>query len=73
MKTAVNIPVDDLEKRIKTLPIDKPIVFICGTGARSGESYYMVQDLRPELKNVYYLDGELTIKKDGTFTIKKSI
>jgi len=71
LKTAVNIPVDQLEDKIKTLPADKPIVFVCGTGARSGESYYMVQDVRPELKNVYYLDGYLTIKKDGTFEITK--
>jgi len=70
-KTAVNIPVDDLEAKIPELPTDKPVVFVCGTGARSGESYYMVQDVRPELKKVYYLDGELTIHKDGTFKIKK--
>jgi rhodanese-related sulfurtransferase len=43
-KTAVNIPVDQLEAKITTLPTNKPIVFVCGTGARSGESYYMVQD-----------------------------
>ena len=73
LKNAVNIPVDDLESKIKTLPAEKPVVFICGTGARSGESYYMVQDLRPELKNVYYLDGEMTIGKNGTFTLKKPI
>ncbi|MGB5987495.1 MAG: rhodanese-like domain-containing protein, partial [Desulfobacterales bacterium] len=41
---AVNIPVDSLEEQIPDLPADKPIVFICGTGARSGESFYMVQD-----------------------------
>ncbi len=70
-KTAVNIPVDQLEDKIKTLPSDKPIVFVCGTGARSGESYYMVQDVRPELKNVYYLEGYLTFKDDGTFEITK--
>jgi len=72
-KTAVNIPVDQLEDKIKTLPSDKPIVFVCGTGARSGESYYMVQDVRPELKNVYYLEGELTFKKDGSFEVKKPV
>ena len=72
-KTAVNIPVDQLENKIKTLPTDKPIVFICGTGARSGESYYMVQDLRPEMKNVYYLEGELTFKNDGSFEIKEPV
>ena len=69
-KTAVNIPVDNLEAKIPGLPKDKPIIFVCGTGARSGESYYMVEDVRPELKKVYYLDGELTIKKDGSFKIK---
>jgi rhodanese-related sulfurtransferase len=68
-KTAVNIPVDTLEAKIKALPTDKPIVFVCGTGARSGESFYMVQDLRPEIKNVYYLEGELTFNKDGSFKI----
>ena len=71
LKTAVNIPIDDLEAKIKTLPADKPVVFICGTGARSGEAFYMVQDVRPELKNVFYVDGEMTIKKDGSFTLKK--
>jgi len=73
LKTAVNIPVDNLEEKIKTLPADKPIIFICGTGARSGESYYMVQDVRPDLKNVFYVDGEMTIKADGSFTLKKPI
>jgi rhodanese-related sulfurtransferase len=71
LKTAVNIPVENLEEKIKTLPTDKPIVFICGTGARSGESFYMVQDLRPEMKNVYYLEGYLTFSKDGSFKVKK--
>lgn len=73
LKTAVNIPVDQLETKIKILPTDKPVIFICGTGARSGESFYMVQDLRPEMKNVYYLDAEMTMHKDGTFEIKKPI
>jgi rhodanese-related sulfurtransferase len=72
-RSAVNIPVDQLEDKIRTLPTDMPVVFVCGTGARSGESYYMVQDVRPELKNVYYLEGELTFKKDGSFEIKEPL
>ena len=72
-KTAINVPVDTLEAKIKTLPTDKPIVFVCGTGARSGESFYMVQDLRPELKNVYYFEGELTFGKDGSFKITEPV
>jgi len=70
IKGAVNIPVDDLEGKIPSLPTDKPVVFVCGTGARSGESYYMVQDVRPELKKVYYIEGELILNKDGSFKIK---
>jgi len=27
--------------------------------------------VRPELKNVYYLEGYLTVQKDGTFEITK--
>jgi len=71
LKTAVNIPVDKLKGRIKDLPADKPVVFICGTGARSGESFYMVQDLRPEMKNVYYVEAGMTFNKDGSYKIAK--
>ena len=70
-ETAVNIPTDALENEISSLPSDKPVVFVCSTGARSGEAYYMVQDIRPELKNVYYLEAEITFTKDGSYTIKK--
>jgi len=70
-KTAVNMPTDMLEEKINTLPSDRPVVFVCSTGARSGEAYYMVQDIRPELKNVYYLEAEVTFEKDGLYTIKK--
>jgi rhodanese-related sulfurtransferase len=71
LKSAVNIPVDKLESQIKTLPTDKPVVFVCNTGARSGEAFYMVQDLRPKMKNVYYLEAELKVKKGGSYEIKK--
>ena len=70
-KTAVNIPTDELEKQIPTLPSDKPIVFVCNTGARSGEAFYMLQDIRPELKKVYYLEAETIYNKDGSVKITK--
>jgi rhodanese-related sulfurtransferase len=72
-KSAINIPVDTLEGKIKSLPSNKPIVFVCGTGARSGESYYMVQDVRPELKEVFYLEAELIFNDDGTYTLKEPV
>ncbi len=38
-----------------------------------GESFYMVQDLRPEMKNVFYLDAEMTFNKDGSYVISKPV
>lgn len=69
LPTAVNIPVDQLEKKAATLPKDKPIVFICATGARSGEAYYMMKDVRPDLKDVHYLEATTKFRKDGTCDI----
>ena len=69
IKTAVNIPVDKLESQVKTLPSDKTIIFVCGTGARSGEAFYMLKDLRPELKEVYYIEAEIKFGKDGAYKI----
>ena len=71
-KTAVNIPVNDLQKKAATLPSDKPIVFVCNTGALSGESYYLMKDLRPELKKVYYLDALCFYHQDGSYEITKT-
>ena len=70
-KTAVNIPVEKLEPKIETLPADKPVVFVCSTGARSGEAYYMVKDIRESLKDVYYVEAQISFKGDGVYEIKK--
>ena len=67
-KNAVNIPINTLEKKIGTLPADKPIVFFCSSVARGGEAYDMVQLLRPELK-AYFLNGAVKFAKDGSHTI----
>jgi rhodanese-related sulfurtransferase len=68
---SVNMTVDMLEKKIDEFTADKPIVFICTTGARSGEAYYMFQAMRPELKDVYYVDANVSFAPDGSFAIKK--
>ena len=66
-----NMTVDMVEKRIGEFTAEKPIVFICTTGARSGEAFYMFQAMRPDLKNVYYVDANVSFAPDGSFTIKK--
>jgi len=72
IKGAVNISIGDLEKKIETLPRDKPIVFLCGTGARSGEAYDTAKLLRGELQ-VYFIDAEMKFNADGTFNIKQPV
>ncbi len=69
--TAVNIPVEDLESKIKDFPDNKPIVYVCSTGARSGEAYYMTKDVRQSLKEVYYVEAGIDFKGPGRYEIKK--
>jgi rhodanese-related sulfurtransferase len=65
---AVNIPMAELEKKVASLPADKVIVFVCATGARSGEAYDTAKLLRTEL-NAYFLDAKVSYAGDGTFSI----
>ena len=64
---AVNLSIDDLEDKVAELPSDKPIVFVCSTGARSGEAYDIVKLLREDLE-VYFINAEITYNPDGTQT-----
>jgi rhodanese-related sulfurtransferase len=71
IKGSVNIPTDQLETKLqdKSWKPGKTVVFVCSTGARSGEAYYMVLDLRPELKDqTYFLDGEVTFDGKGGYS-----
>ena len=65
---AINMPINSLEKNLDRLPSDKPIIFFCGAGGRSGEAHDMVKLYKPELKTVF-LDADITWTKDGGYTI----
>lgn len=62
---AVVLSVDDVEDQMDSLPADKPIVFFCSTGARSGEAYDLVRMKRNDL-DLYFLDAEVTFHTDGS-------
>jgi len=62
---AVIMTVDDVEDNIDELPTDKPIVFFCSTGARSGEAYDIVKMKRDDLK-IYFLDANVAFNTDGS-------
>ena len=68
-KTAKNITVDDVEATAAELPSDKPIIFVCATGARSGEAYDIVKSARDDLK-VYFLNAEVAFGTDGSYELK---
>jgi rhodanese-related sulfurtransferase len=69
IKGATNIPINQLEKRVETLPNDKPIIFFCATGGRASESYDTVKLLRADLE-VYFLDAQVMINADGSATVR---
>jgi rhodanese-related sulfurtransferase len=69
VKGSINIPIDQLEKKMDSLPKGKPLVFVCGTGGRSGEAYDSVKLLRGDLQP-WFIDAEMTFNADGTFILK---
>lgn len=68
IKGAINVPMGQLEKTLSTLPKDKPIVFVCGTGARAGEAYDTAKMLAADLQ-VAFLDATVKFAGDGTATM----
>jgi rhodanese-related sulfurtransferase len=68
IKGSVNIPMNELEKKVGTLPTDKPVVFVCGTGARSGEAYDTVKLLGGKVQ-AWFLDADVKFNADGTYTM----
>jgi molybdopterin/thiamine biosynthesis adenylyltransferase/rhodanese-related sulfurtransferase len=54
---AVNIPVGEMQARVNEVPLDRPAVFICRSGARSLTASAIAT--RTGLKNVAHLEGGL--------------
>ncbi len=69
IKGASNIPINQLEKQLASLPTDKPIIFFCATGGRASEAYDTVKMLRPEM-TVHFLDAQVQIRPDGSPNIR---
>jgi rhodanese-related sulfurtransferase len=67
--SAINMPVDMVEKKAMDIPTDKPIVFACASGARAGEAFYLFKDLRPEVKDVFYLEATNAFGKDNSYEV----
>jgi len=70
IKGAINIPMNELEKKIAGLPTDKPVVFMCGTGARAGEAFDTVKLLGGKVQ-ASFLDADIKFNTDGTYSMKQ--
>jgi len=68
IKGAINIPMNELEKKIAGLPTDKPVVFMCGTGARAGEAFDTVKLLGGKVQ-ASFLDADIKFNPDGTYSM----
>ncbi len=66
---AINIPVGDIEKKLGELPKGKPLVFVCPTGARSGEAYDTVMMLGGGV-TAYFVDANITFSEGNQYSIK---
>jgi rhodanese-related sulfurtransferase len=66
---AINIPINELEKKISSLPKDKPVVFTCATGARSGEAFDTVKLLAGDIK-AYFLDADVSCNDKNMCNVK---
>ncbi|MDO8960027.1 MAG: rhodanese-like domain-containing protein [Rhodocyclaceae bacterium] len=64
---AINLPVAEVEDKFATIPRNKPVVFTCATGARSGEAYDTTNFLDNKF-NAYFLDANVKFA-DGKYTI----
>jgi len=70
IKGSINIPINDMEKKMDSLPTDKTVVLFCGTGGRAGEAYDMTKMFNPDVK-VYFLNAEIEFNKDGSYSMKE--
>jgi rhodanese-related sulfurtransferase len=59
---------NELEKKIASLPADKPVVFVCGTGARSGEAYDTVKLLGGKVQ-ASFIDAAIKFSADGSYSM----
>ncbi|MCL1915846.1 MAG: rhodanese-like domain-containing protein [Desulfovibrionaceae bacterium] len=56
---ALNIPVNELETRLNEVPQGKPVLVHCGLGKRAQRGYEILKEKRPDIKELYYINGEV--------------
>lgn len=68
--TAINLSADQIEKDPSLIPTGKPIVFSCASGGRAGEAFYIYMDMKPEAKDVFYLEATNEFGEDNSYDVQ---
>lgn len=69
LKTAKNIPAEELKDRVAEIPRDKLVITQCSTGVRAEMAYHTLKELG--FSTVNFLNAKLQFEKDGSHTITK--
>jgi rhodanese-related sulfurtransferase len=69
LKTAVNIPEEELKEKAAQIPKDKLIITLCATGVRAEMGYHSLRELG--YTNVRFLNAKTDFEKNGAYTITK--
>lgn len=59
LPNSVNMPLFKIHRMAKTLPSDTPVLIVDLIGARAIQAYKVLRRVRPDLKEIYYLQGDL--------------
>ncbi len=69
LKTAKNIPEEELKARVAEIPRDKLVVTQCSTGVRAEMAYHALKELG--FSTIKFLNAKIQFEKDGSYTITK--
>lgn len=59
---ALNLPLKELEKRMDEIPAGRPVLMHCQTGRSVRDAFALVRKNRPDLTEIYYIDGTPSFK-----------
>ena len=54
---ALNIPVNELEARLSEVPGSRSVLVHCARGIRSERAYEILREKRPDIKELYHIQG----------------
>ncbi len=59
---ALNLPLKELEERADEIPAGRPVLMYCQTGRSVRKAFALVRKKRPDLTEIYYIDGTPSFK-----------